>query len=380
MPGIPYAIRAPLKQALLTCNQFLNPSILHAFFSSTAELKAFYAGLPQANDASAQVDLTLGYLVDQYFVTGENALVIFLRLLSQEYDPSLQQFEDLRKLAYELEKVMKLPPSQLTGASPVDFVIITALEEERDALLNKLPGYQLLSPSQEDIRQYYKVNLPVTFLDERTGEYSIIVISLLNMGRVQASLATSDAIRRWHPRYVLLLGIAGGVAARRVKLGDVLISDQIADYELQKLTPKEPEVRWTVHQADPRLLGAAQNFAHHEWLQQTTVERPGEGSAECHIGTVASGDKVIAFGDALTKYRDTWPKLIGVEMEAGGVAAAAFQTPNPPGFFMVRGVSDLADENKGAQEVKKWRSYACDVAATYAISLLKNGSVPLFLK
>lgn len=44
---------------------------------------------------------------------------------------------------------------------------------------------------------------------------------------------------------------------------------------------------------------------------------------------------------------------------------------------MVRGVSDLADEHKGSADVEKWRSYACDAAASFAIALLKSGPVHL---
>jgi len=83
----------------------------------------------------------------------------------------------------------------------------------------------------------------------------------------------------------------------------------------------------------------------------------------------------MAFKPILDKYRADWPKLIGVEMEAGGVASAAFQAAERPGFLMVRGVSDLADERKGTPDVERWRAYACDVAASYAIALLESGPV-----
>jgi nucleoside phosphorylase len=94
------------------------------------------------------------------------------------------------------------------------------------------------------------------------------------------------------------------------------------------------------------------------------------------FGPVASGDKVIAYGEALDSLREVWSKLIGVEMEAGGVALRALQTTWKPGFFMVRGVSDLADEHKGTATVDEWRPYACDIAAAYTIALLKSGPVP----
>lgn len=43
---------------------------------------------------------------------------------------------------------------------------------------------------------------------------------------------------------------------------------------------------------------------------------------------------------------------------------------------MVRGVSDLADARKGSARVEEWRPYACDVAASFAVALLKDGPVP----
>lgn len=259
---------------------------------------------------------------------------------------------------------------------PVDFVIITALEEERDAVLSKLPDHRKVRPSQEDVRVYFMSDLPAAYPDGEGVTYQVVVMLLPGMGRVNAMAATSDAIRRWNPRYVVLVGIAGGVAARGVNLGDILVSDQVVDYELQKQTSEKDEVRWEVYRADQRLLEAARNLGEDDWQESLTTTRPASGVTSRHIGPVASGDKVVAFGDILAKYRDTWPKLVGVEMEAGGAAAAAHQAAQRPGFFMVRGVSDLADEQKGSPDVEKWRSYACDSAASYAIALMRSGPIP----
>lgn len=273
----------------------------------------------------------------------------------------------------KVEKMNILPFSN----SRVDFVLITALPEERDAVLAKLPAYHKLSPTNEDIRTYFQADLPITFPDSSTGQYRVVVMCLSGMGRLQSATATADAIRQWHPRYVMLIGIAGGIAARNVQIGDILISDQIVDYELQKLTSVGPEIRWEVQRAEPRLLNACINYQDESWQELINVERPRRGRPNRHIGPIASGDKVIAFGKILTRYQDVWLKLLGVEMEAAGVATAAFQASDRPGFFMVRGVSDLADEDKGSSHVVKWRSYACDAAASFAIALLKSGPVPL---
>lgn len=60
---------------------------------------------------------------------------------------------------------------------PVDFVIVTALEEERDAVLSLLPSAEQIPPSRHDIR---------------------------------------------------LVGIAGGIASRNVALGDIIVSEDYA--------------------------------------------------------------------------------------------------------------------------------------------------------
>jgi nucleoside phosphorylase len=258
---------------------------------------------------------------------------------------------------------------------PVDFVILTALEEERNALLSKLPSPRKLPPSSNDNRVYYWCELPSTFADGVDCKYKLIVLCLPKMGRIDAANALNDAIRAWNPLYVILAGIAGGIAGGDITYGDVLIGDQVVDYELQKVLPSGPEVRYEVHRADQRLLEAARNFTDTAWQERIGIDRPEAGKPTRHIGPMLTGDKVIAVNELLTKYRDAWPKIIGMEMEAGGAALAAFQAANRPGFFMVRAVSDLG-EGKDKAEVKKWRSYACDVAAAYTVGLLTSGPVP----
>lgn len=261
-------------------------------------------------------------------------------------------------------------------ADQAHFVIITALEEEREAVLKKLPRARKLQASAHDVQVYYSAYIPIASRGETAEKYRVIVLSLLGMGRVQAATATSDAIRRWKPLYVIMVGIAGGVAANGVKLGDVLVPDQIADYELQKLTLKGSPPRWKVYPTTPRLLSAAQNLGTSAWQKLISVPRPVKGTPRKYIGPIASGDKVVAANDVLMRLLEDWPKLIGIEMEAGGVAVAAFQASNPAGFFMIRGVSDLADEAKGSAKVEQWRSYACDVAAAYTIALIKSKPLP----
>ena len=257
---------------------------------------------------------------------------------------------------------------------PVDFLLVDPLPEERKALLARLPGHRKLPASEDDIRVYYAAEIPAQFPDGRSISYSAVVLPLAGMGHTQAATATADAIRRFQPRYVLLVGIAGGMAKNDVALGDVLLAEQVADYGSAKVTADGPSIRWQVHQVDQRLLIAAQNHDGSAFADTVTA-RPEPGQPQVHVGPICTGNKVIADNSLGDQMRDVWVKLIGVEMEAGGVARAAFQSACQPGFFMVRGVSDLADADKDRDEVKRWRQYACDIAAAWTLEWLKSGPV-----
>jgi nucleoside phosphorylase len=283
-----------------------------------------------------------------------------------------------RAISHPAEPRRRNKPKEKSSKKPerVDFLLVTALPEERDSLLVQLPKYSRVPPRHDDVHVYFSADVPTY---DEAGHYRTVVMPLLGMGRVNAATATAEAIKRWRPRHVILVGIAGGIAGRNVGLGDLLISEQVVDYELQKITVSGIEVRWSVHKASRRLYAAALNVIGDAWTKGIGTKRPNEGLPRIHVGPIASGDKVVAVQSVLDEYRNVWPALIGVEMEAAGVASACFAAAAQPEFFMVRGVSDLADEAKNTPEVGVFRRYACDVAAAYVVELIKNRPVP-FLK
>ena len=263
--------------------------------------------------------------------------------------------------------------------APVDFLVVAPLAEERNALLSLLDGWVKLPPNEEDIRFYYAAHVPAAHADGSELSYTVVVTSPNNMGHTEAANVTSDGIRRWCPRYVILVGIAGGIG-EEVQLGDVLVSDQIVDYEMQKVRDTGSDIRWQIHRADPRLLAAAGHFNEPAWDAAVVHSRPTAGAPTVHIGPICTGNKVLADGRLAKQYKSVWKKLIGVEMEAGGAASATLQSAGAPGFLMVRGVSDLANPEKDTEATQKWRAYACSVAAAYLVAFLRSGPVPKQLK
>jgi nucleoside phosphorylase len=264
------------------------------------------------------------------------------------------------------------PHPTATTTAPVDFLLITALEEERDALLSKLPGVRKLDRDGTGAHTYYEAQLPTRRQDGAV--YRVVVTSLSGMGPTKAAIKASAVIQRWHPPYVLMIGIAGGIEGE-VALGDVMVASQVADYTRGKIREHGPrEERWMVYPADADLLDAATNFPT-GWEDLVAYARPEDGNAKRRIDVIASGGDVIASQKQIGAYRKDWPKLIGVEMEGGGVAEGLHDDITQPRFLMIRGVSDLANGENNAETKQLWRAYACHVAAAYAVGLLRDGPV-----
>jgi Flp pilus assembly protein TadD/nucleoside phosphorylase len=254
------------------------------------------------------------------------------------------------------------PPSP-----PVDVVVITALEEEREAFLSKLRGARKLDKQAADVHTYYCSRIRTHRRDR--SEYQLIVTSLLNMGPINAAAQAVAIVSRWKPRFVLLVGIACGIRGE-VSHGDVLIASQVADYTLGKQLAGSREVRWEVFPCGASLLDSTNNMA--KWEDKIGVTRPQAGNAQRHKGVIASGGDVIFDDQIIATYSKSWPKLVGIEMEAGGVAAGLHQTPERPEFLMIKSVSDFG-KDKHDPQVKPWRNYACHAAAAFALALIKSG-------
>lgn len=254
---------------------------------------------------------------------------------------------------------------------PVDFVIVTALPEERDALLAKLPGARKLDKGIKDIHTFYAAKVKTSRKDR--SEYSVIVTCLIKMGPITATAQTVSVVTKWQPRYVLLVGIACGVRGA-VNHGDVLIATQVADYTIGKQEGGTRKINWDVYPCGVSLLDSANDLSDN-WQRGIAWARPGAGEAASEKGVVASGGDVIQDEEIIATYSKAWPKLIGIEMESGGVAAGIHQTADRPEFLLIKCVSDFGEDKHDA-EVTPWRSYACHAAAAFAVALIRSGPSP----
>src|SRR5262245_34277339 len=102
------------------------------------------------------------------------------------------------------------------------------------------------------------------------------------MGPVKGAMRAAAVARRFDPRAVLMVGIAGGVPGEAA-LGDVIVASQVADYTLGKVAPAGRSTRWQVFPADPLLLDAA-TLLSGDWQSAIRAPRPGPGTPRLRAG------------------------------------------------------------------------------------------------
>lgn len=251
-------------------------------------------------------------------------------------------------------------------ATGTDIVILTALGVETAAV----KAQSSLKWKDEVIA---RGDLPFWSARLKNG-LTVALVQLPNMGPVSAAVTTTRAIEALQPKRVILTGIAAGIGSE-VCLGDILVSDQVIDYDIGKVKADGLTHRWRGYPVDPALLSMVRERAEGFVLQvpddlkARVPQHP--DSLKVHIGTILSGSKVIADGRTAASLAESWSQAVGLEMEGGGGAAAAHNSKPSPGFIIIKAVADKADAAKGDQ----YRAYAAYVAAAFAIAILESGPV-----
>jgi nucleoside phosphorylase len=275
--------------------------------------------------------------------------------------------------------------SRRSGDEPVDVALVTIIPEEYAAVLACLDQHWHPAGTGESPNQYGWQLGEITARHVQKP-YRVVVALASQAGNVSSAMATIETVQRWSPRYVVLLGIAGGLLRKEMSRGDLAISSVIWGYEYGKIDDGFVPRGDFTYVVDRPLLTAAQtmDITNPEWRKRIAVNPPaGVKEPKLFAGAIGSGDKVMddasdAFFQAVLQ---RWPKLIAVEMEGAG-AAAAIQTTREKGqqagFIMVRGISDLPrwedapDSQPQTAERDTWKRYASAAAATFVTELIRQ--------
>lgn len=254
--------------------------------------------------------------------------------------------------------------------------IVTAITVELAAVRMVLDGAHR-GHAEGDPNHYYFGSIPST---NPYVPHHVVVSRLVRDGTRDAAAGVIDLIRSFPSlRAVLMCGIAAGIPAAGTTLGDIVSATAgIVDYGHVRAVGDERVLRRAPGDVSATMLRADHRVADDElagrrsWLPTLAAlgqagaafRRPDpQGTPAVHRGAIGSGDVLLrdaALRDDLARRH----RIIAFDMEAAGVATAAGLHSRE--WFMVRGVSDFADNHKD----DRWQGYAAAAAASYLRALL----------
>lgn len=253
---------------------------------------------------------------------------------------------------------------------PCDVAILTALNEELDAILRLPLAWSQFKPDGDGTRYH-----EATVVTER-GPMRLVAATASRMGMAASAAHASKMIDLYRPRYLVIAGVTGGVRGR-VNLGDILIADPSYDWGSgkhefvngQKVFAPNPDQLRLNPDLRPELIKASKD---QNLLSAIRASFPGnkpDHPLECHVEAVGSGAAVLSDAAIIDDLKAHNRKLHGVEMEIYGVMMAAEVCAKPrPLAFSVKSVSDFADPTK-ADDV---RPYALHASANFILRFITD--------
>ncbi len=235
----------------------------------------------------------------------------------------------------------------ITRRRSMKITVFVALEEELNILVRHLELKRNAEPPEAQ---------------GKLGEIDIDVLCPREMGRVPAAIAVTKYLSRSStiPDLIMCVGLAGGFGEAVIDPGTVICANTVVDLANRKVTDNQEgkaqsKFRRKDFACDQAVysVAMADDFNRSEWEThcRNQFDWPNGRTPSLREGKIASVDEVISSNDHRDMLIESEVKLLGVEMEAGGVCAAAksFELP----VAVLRVVSDMADPSKADD---KWRT------------------------
>jgi nucleoside phosphorylase/predicted GTPase len=304
--------------------------------------------------------------------------------------------------AHDLGDGAPAPRPARPSASPlrgkIDFGILTIREDENTAVLRRFAKV-----ATEAGQRRYRIR---TLALPGGGAYTLAVLRCLEQGTTDAQAAAHALIEDLAPRFMLVVGIAGGVPSHELSLGDVVVSSRIVDFSVEAVIrdqAREYALGGGPLHADAARLAAdvSAMIADGEldgWSAPESVGRPrppvdldgdrfyGDADWQRSVrdklrrhfaerpprpplaitGALASSDRLIKDDETLAVWLKIARQVVAVEMESAGIYKATHGRDVP--FLAIRGISDVV----GFRRDPDWTAYACETAAAFAHAFLRT--------
>ena len=237
-----------------------------------------------------------------------------------------------------------------------DVLIVTVTKVESQAVIQafeQTTGHKA-TPQSIDDRLYFNLGLV-------NGARVFMTQSEMGSGGLDASLLTvRKGIDTLSPAAVIMVGIAFGINDHKQAIGDILVTEQLRLYDLQRMGTQDgrPQIilRGDKPHASPWLIN---HFKSADLLWK---------GAKVRFGVVLTGEKLVDNVDFRDQLRGFEPEAIGGEMEGAGLYVAC--QDKKVDWILVKVICDWADGKK-AQDKDSRQQIAARNAAAFVVEALQ---------
>lgn len=246
----------------------------------------------------------------------------------------------------------------MTHQADVLFVTVTPVESKAVIQTFEPATGQKAKPTSLDGRIYFDLGMV-------NGAHVFLTQSEMGTGGLDASLqTTTKAIEALNPAAVIMVGIAFGMDETKQAIGDILVTESLRLYDLQRVGTKDgqPQIvlRGDRPHASPWLIN---HFKSAELLWD---------GAKVRFGVVLTGEKLVDNLDFRAQLHAFEPEAIGGEMEGGGLYVAC--QDKKVDWLLIKAICDWADGNKG-QDKDARQQTAATHAAAFALHALQFAEI-----
>lgn len=317
----------------------------------------------------------------------------------RKYETQVSKVEDNKHLQPIILNKNKKGTYSMVDRSP-KIGIITALEKECAAVKKLLQNVKPLYFEGSGAGHQFLIGE----IASANGGVHTVALGLCGMGNNMAALRASTMRHHFSDlESIIMVGIAGGIPApehpaEHVRLGDIVVSEGIVQYDFGKETgdkwlcqsnPAKPSAKLLEAVSMMKIEEFEDNYVWKNYIDQYAKEkfaRPisedilhgSEGEIVPHpedatrdnypkvfYGTIASANTLLKSYAHRKKLQEQF-SIRAVEMEASGIADASWDAEI--GYLVVRGICDYCDIYKN----DVWQNYAAMIAACYTRDLIEH--------
>lgn len=233
-------------------------------------------------------------------------------------------------------------------------MIVVATPLELEMLIKKLKTVAPVSPSIGTL-SYFTTIIGNNLIN--------IVKCQMGQNGVGGSILTAEnAIKELHPDFVIMSGIAWGANKEKQSIGDLLITTQVWDYDLEKIKSDGSTIsRGAITPASPRLVQMLE-------ILSVTIS-----DYSAYFGALASGSKLLDNKEFVMKLLSEQSEVIGGDMESAGIAAVCNR--NNIDWIVIKGICDWGFDK--STNKKEYQLKAANNSSDIVLKLMQQMTITI---